>query len=39
MHDRQIVVTALLVQSAGIDVAILTRDEEMKAAQLVPTIW
>ena len=39
MHDRQIVATALLAQSAGVDVAILTRDESMNAAQLVPTLW
>jgi PIN domain nuclease of toxin-antitoxin system len=39
MHDRQIVATAVLLQQANIDVAILTRDENIQQANLVPAIW
>ncbi|MEZ4731255.1 MAG: PIN domain-containing protein [Caldilineaceae bacterium] len=39
MHDRQIVATALLAQTAEIQVAILTRDENIQNCGLVQTIW
>jgi predicted nucleic acid-binding protein len=39
IHDRQIVATALLAQSSAIDVAILTRDENITTSGLVPVIW
>lgn len=39
IHDRQIVATALLVQTGGYEVAILTRDESIQNSNLVPTIW
>ena len=39
MHDRQIVATALLVQTDGVQVAILTKDENIQNSNLVPTIW
>lgn len=39
MHDRQIVATALLAQTDGHQVAILTRDESIQNCGLVQTIW
>lgn len=39
IHDRQIVATALLVQTGGYEVAILTRDENIQNSNLVQTIW
>jgi hypothetical protein len=39
MHDRQIVATALLAQSNGSQVAILTKDGNIEASGLVQTIW
>lgn len=39
MHDRQIVATALFIQNRGYSVAILTRDGNITAASLIPTIW
>ena len=39
MHDRQIVATALLAQTNGNQVAILTRDESIQNCGLVQTIW
>ena len=39
MHDRQIVATALLAQTSGVQVAILTKDENIQNSNLVPTIW
>lgn len=39
MHDRQIVATALLAQTNGNLVAILTRDESIQNCGLVQTIW
>lgn len=39
MHDRQIVATALLAQTNGHQVAILTRDESIQKCGLVQTIW
>lgn len=39
MHDRQIVATALLAQTNGNQVAVLTRDESIQNCGLVQTIW
>ncbi|MFZ1755193.1 MAG: hypothetical protein WAU10_15690, partial [Caldilineaceae bacterium] len=39
MHDRQIVATALLAQEAGVDVAILTKDDNITQSGLVPCVW
>jgi PIN domain nuclease of toxin-antitoxin system len=39
MHDRQIVATALLLIDQGHSVALLTRDVNITASGLVPTIW
>lgn len=39
MHDRQIVATALLAQTNGNQVAILTRDESIQNCGLIQTIW
>lgn len=39
MHDRQIVATALLAQTNGYQVAILTRDESIQNCRLIQTIW
>jgi len=39
MHDRQIVATALLVQTAETQVAILTRDGNIQNCGLVQTLW
>ena len=39
MHDRQIVATALLFLEAGEEATLLTRDENITASGLVPTIW
>jgi PIN domain nuclease of toxin-antitoxin system len=39
MHDRQIVATALLAQTDGDQVAILTRDESIQNCGLIQTIW
>lgn len=39
MHDRQIVATALLAQTNGKQVAMLTRDESIQNCGLIQTIW
>jgi PIN domain nuclease of toxin-antitoxin system len=39
MHDRQIVATALVLADQGESVALLTRDENIRDAGLVPVIW
>lgn len=39
MHDRLIVATALLLQSAGSQVALLTKDSDIIASALVPLVW
>jgi PIN domain nuclease of toxin-antitoxin system len=39
MHDRQIVATALVVESQGNQVALLTCDQNICAANLVPIVW
>jgi len=39
MHDRQIVATAIMAQNAGFTVTLLTRDEAIRSANLVPTLW
>lgn len=39
MHDRQIVATALLAQEAGVNVAILTKDDNITNSGLIPCIW
>jgi len=39
LHDRQIVATALLLGEQGEPVAMLTKDENIRSAGLVPTIW
>jgi PIN domain nuclease of toxin-antitoxin system len=39
MHDRQIVATALFVESQGNQVALLTCDQNICAANLVPIVW
>jgi PIN domain nuclease of toxin-antitoxin system len=39
MHDRQIVATALLAQTNDVQVAILTRDENIQNSNLVETVW
>ncbi len=39
MHDRQIVATALLAQTNDIQVAILSKDENIQNSNLVQTIW
>lgn len=39
MHDRLIVATALLLQSAGSQVALLTKDSDIITSALVPLVW
>jgi PIN domain nuclease of toxin-antitoxin system len=39
MHDRQIVATALVVESQGNQVALLTCDQNICAANLVSIVW
>ena len=39
IHDRQIVATAVLLQSEDVEVAILTRDNNIRNVDLVPTVW
>ncbi|MFN8492905.1 MAG: PIN domain-containing protein [Caldilineaceae bacterium] len=39
MHDRQIVATALLAQANDVQVAVLTKDENIQNSSLVQTIW
>jgi PIN domain nuclease of toxin-antitoxin system len=39
LHDRIIAATSLYLQDLGIDVALITRDESISNAQLVPVIW
>jgi PIN domain nuclease of toxin-antitoxin system len=39
MHDRQIVATALVLADLGETVSILTRDENITAAGVVPVTW
>jgi PIN domain nuclease of toxin-antitoxin system len=39
MHDRLIVATALLLHSAGGEVALLTKDSDIIASALVPLVW
>lgn len=39
MHDRQIVATALVLQSQGEKVSLLTCDRNITDSNLVPTIW
>jgi PIN domain nuclease of toxin-antitoxin system len=39
MHDRQIVATAWVMQHQGQAVALLTCDQNITAAQVVPIVW
>ncbi|HRN67234.1 MAG TPA: PIN domain-containing protein [Promineifilum sp.] len=39
LHDRLIVATALYIQSLGLDVSLVTRDEDLTNARLVPIVW
>jgi PIN domain nuclease of toxin-antitoxin system len=39
MHDRQIVATALVIQAQGEKVALLTCDQNITAANLIPIVW
>ncbi len=39
MHDRQIVGTALLLMDEGKDVAMLTKDTNIRRSGLVSTVW
>jgi len=39
MHDRQIVATAVQLASGGAQVALLTRDDNIRRSGLVTTIW
>ncbi len=39
LHDRLIVSTGLYLQNLGHTVAILTRDEEITQARVLPVIW
>ncbi len=39
MHDRQIVATTQQLGAAGGTVALLTRDQNIHQAKLVPVIW
>lgn len=39
IHDRLIVATALRLQSLGHRVALLTKDNQILAAALVPVVW
>jgi PIN domain nuclease of toxin-antitoxin system len=39
MYDRQIVATALSLQDAGYEVAMLTKDANIQGAGVVSTIW
>jgi PIN domain nuclease of toxin-antitoxin system len=39
MHDRQIVASALVLKDKGAAVAVLTRDQVIRASGLVPVIW
>lgn len=39
LHDRLIAATALYLQDLGSDIALITRDEAIANAQLVPVIW
>jgi hypothetical protein len=39
MHDRQIVVTALVLADAGERVALLTNDADITASGLLPVVW
>ena len=39
MHDRQIAATALVLIDQGESVALLTYDENIREADLVPVIW
>lgn len=39
MHDRQIVATALFIQSRGFDVAVLTKDADITQSGLVDCAW
>jgi len=39
LHDRLIAATALHLQDLGLDVALVTRDESLTNANLVPVVW
>ncbi len=39
LHDRFIVSTALYFQDLGYSVALLTKDEKITAAGVIPVIW
>jgi PIN domain nuclease of toxin-antitoxin system len=39
MHDRQIVATALVIQAQGEQVALLTYDQNITAANLINIVW
>jgi len=39
MHDRQITATALCLAEQGESVAILTKDQNIRASGLAPIIW
>ncbi|MEM9946855.1 MAG: PIN domain-containing protein [Cyanobacteria bacterium P01_D01_bin.36] len=39
MHDRQIVATALVIQSKGEKVSLLTCDRNITESNLVPIVW
>ena len=38
-HDRQIVATALVLSDQGSQVTLITRDENITAPGIVPTLW
>ena len=39
MHDRQIVATALVLSDGGADVAVLSKDENIRRSALVKIVW
>jgi PIN domain nuclease of toxin-antitoxin system len=39
MHDRQITATALCLADQGENIAVLTRDSDIRNSGLVPVIW
>jgi len=39
IHDRLIVATAILAQDSNINVSIISRDNNIREANLVPVIW
>lgn len=39
LHDRLIAATALHLQDLGMDVALITRDDSLTKADIVPIVW